>query len=154
MRPLYIFDLDGTVALIDHRREILGDKEDRQRWRRFYAACDNDLPNVPVIAILHSLLVTGAEIRFFSGRSSEVREKTVAWLAKHTKLLTHEIEKSLTMREEGDYTQDHILKQQWLDAMNADDRARIVAVFDDRDKVVKMWRDAGLTCLQVAPGDF
>jgi len=25
---------------------------------------------------------------------------------------------------------------------------------DDRDKVVKMWRDLGLNTFQVAPGDF
>ncbi|WP_435575134.1 hypothetical protein [Burkholderia plantarii] len=34
------------------------------------------------------------------------------------------------------------------------DRRRIVAVFDDRDSVVAMWRDAGVTCFQVAPGEF
>lgn len=33
-------------------------------------------------------------------------------------------------------------------------RERIAMVFDDRDKVVAMWRRQGLTCLQVAPGDF
>jgi len=27
-------------------------------------------------------------------------------------------------------------------------------VFDDRDKVVKMWRNQGLRCCQVAEGDF
>jgi hypothetical protein len=27
-------------------------------------------------------------------------------------------------------------------------------VLDDRDQVVTMWRGLGLTCLQVAPGDF
>jgi hypothetical protein len=30
----------------------------------------------------------------------------------------------------------------------------IVCVFDDRQKVVDMWRDMGLTCMQVAPGNF
>ena len=34
------------------------------------------------------------------------------------------------------------------------DEAVVVAVFDDRDKVVKMWREIGLTCMQVAPGNF
>ena len=29
-----------------------------------------------------------------------------------------------------------------------------ILVLDDRDRVVKMWRAAGLRCLQVAPGDF
>lgn len=34
------------------------------------------------------------------------------------------------------------------------DRDRLVAVFDDRARVVRMWRKAGITCFQVAPGDF
>ena len=50
---------------------------------------------------------------------------------------------------------DDKLKKEWLDELfpfpNALD---IVCVFDDRDKVVKMWRDNGLTCMQVAPGNF
>ena len=31
---------------------------------------------------------------------------------------------------------------------------RILCVFDDRTKVVNMWRENGLSCFQVAPGDF
>ena len=27
-------------------------------------------------------------------------------------------------------------------------------VFEDRDRVVQMWRDAGLKCLQVKPGEY
>ncbi len=30
----------------------------------------------------------------------------------------------------------------------------VVAVFDDRDRLVKMWRSVGVVCLQVADGDF
>ena len=26
--------------------------------------------------------------------------------------------------------------------------------FDDRDRVVAMWREEGVPCFQVAPGDF
>jgi hypothetical protein len=29
-----------------------------------------------------------------------------------------------------------------------------MCVFDDKTKAVKMWRDLGLTCFQVAQGDF
>jgi hypothetical protein len=31
---------------------------------------------------------------------------------------------------------------------------QVRGVLDDRDQVVRMWRDLGLTCAQVAPGDF
>ena len=30
----------------------------------------------------------------------------------------------------------------------------LFCVADDRQKVVDMWREIGLTCFQVAPGDF
>jgi len=154
MKPLYIFDLDGTVALIDHRRHILDDKADSQRWRRFYALCDKDQPNKPVISTMELLRLTGAEIWFFSGRSDEVRDKTEAWLVEHTSFMSWEIGNHLMMRKAGDYTADDKLKKEWLDAMLVDDRNRLIAAFDDRDRVVKMWRDSGVTCFQVAPGEF
>lgn len=152
-KPLYIFDLDGTIALIEHRRHIL-DWEMKDKWRHFYAACDKDRPNEAVIRVLESLRLF-ADVWIFSGRSGEVRDKTVAWLAKHTSFMTHELEgPMLTMREEGDYTADDVLKRQWLDGMLPCDRSRLVATFDDRNRVVQMWRDAGITCFQVAPGEF
>ena len=50
---------------------------------------------------------------------------------------------------------DDKLKKGWLDDIfPGKDKDRILCVFDDRDKVVKMWRDSGLTCMQVAPGNF
>lgn len=153
MKPLYIFDLDGTLALIEHRKHYLDDTSDRTRWRRFYADCYKDQPNAPVIATMERLRLT-ADIWIFSGRSDEVRDKTVGWLVGHTSFMTHELETALTMRQAGDYTADDVLKKQWLDAMLVDDRRRLVAAFDDRDRVVAMWRAAGVPCFQVAPGEF
>lgn len=153
-KPLYIFDLDGTLALIEHRRHIL-DWETKDKWRHFYAACDQDQPNDPVIATMERLRHAGADVWIFSGRSDEVRDKTVAWLAKHTSFMTHDLESPiLTMRAAGDYTADDVLKKQWLEGMLIDDRNRLVGAFDDRDRVVKMWRDAGVACFQVAEGEF
>ena len=34
------------------------------------------------------------------------------------------------------------------------DKDDVFAVFDDRQQVVDMWRSNGLTCFQVADGDF
>lgn len=153
MRDLYIFDLDGTLALIDHRRHILDEKDDPNRWRRFYAACGKDEPNAPVIRVMESLR-RFADVWIFSGRSSEVRDATVAWLRQHTTFRFAELDHALVMRNEGDYMADDVLKKQWLDGMLVDDRRRLVAAFDDRDRVVQMWRDNGVTCFQVAPGEF
>ena len=48
---------------------------------------------------------------------------------------------------------DEVLKKQMLDdaPFNKDE---VLMVVDDRQKVVDMWRDIGLNCFQVAPGDF
>lgn len=153
MRPLYIFDLDGTLSLAHHRQPILDNADDPHRWDKFYDACDKDAPNEPVILVMQQLRYF-ADVWIFSGRSARVRAKTVDWLAKHTSFTEWDLETALRMRDEGDYTADDVLKKQWLDAMLVDDRERLVATFDDRDRVVRMWRDNGLTCFQVAPGAF
>lgn len=147
-RGLYIFDLDGTLADTRHRQRFLeGDTRD---WRAFFAACTGDTPIVPVIATLQALQAAGCDVEIWSGRSTEVVYETGQWLKQHVGLAGIKVR----MREEGDFTPDHILKREWLDAMPDADRARLVAVFDDRDSVVAMWRSAGVPCFQVAPGAF
>ena len=152
-RPLYIFDLDGTLADLSHRKHMLDEKYDPNRWRRFYAACGKDAPIRPVIDTMNRLLMFG-DVWIFSGRSEEVRDITVAWLTEHTGFMQHDLATALVMRQEGDYRADDIVKREWLDGMLWDDRRRLVAAFDDRDRVVAMWRAAGVPCFQVAPGDF
>lgn len=140
----FVFDLDGTLARIDHRRHfILQPVKDH---RAFYAACDQDMPNQPVIDALHAHLAVGHRVEIWSGRSDEVRDKTEAWLAKHDinpALLTR-------MRAAGDYTKDHILKRSWL----IDSAERPSAIYDDRPSVVAMWRREGVACFQVDAGDW
>lgn len=151
--PLYIFDLDGTLALIEHRRHFVEGKI--QRWDKFYAACVDDAPNVPVVTMFNLLMASGAKVLIFSGRGSEVRTQTLDWLIKHTDLDMVTADRRLLMRPEKDYTPDDKLKRDWYEqVLNESDRENLVAVFDDRDKVVAMWRNLGLTCFQVAPGAF
>jgi FMN phosphatase YigB (HAD superfamily) len=139
-----IFDLDGTLALIEHRRRfITGKKKD---WPGFFAACSDDLPNIPVIEAAHAHKSYGHRIVILSARSDEVRAQTLCWLEEHNVPYDE-----LKMRSEGDFTVDEELKQQWLGEL---DRSDILCVYDDRDKVVRMWREAGIPCFQVAPGNF
>jgi acid phosphatase class B len=154
LKHIYIFDLDGTLANCQHRVGILEDKDNKNRWRDFYAACDKDEPNEPIIKIFNMIIEHGHDVIIFSGRSTEVRKKTEAWLCKHTCLMSWDAQTMLRMRDIGDHRPDDIVKKDWLDSMLIDDREKIACVFDDRDRVVKMWRDAGITCLQVNYGDF
>ena len=151
-RPLYIFDLDGTLALMEHRLPFINNGE--KRWREFYEACDQDQPNIPVITLLNHLRQARAEIWIFTGRSDVVREKTEKWLFTHTSLSISEIQQGIFMRKDGDYRQDQMLKKFWLLGLSEQDRGRIQMVFEDRDCVVQMWRENGIPCLQVANGAF
>ena len=149
---IVISDLDGTIALIDHRRHWVEygkhlELSYDERWRRFFAECVNDLPNLPVILALKALASSGYRIDIVSARSDEVRKETEEWLKKHGVIYD-----TLRMRSFGDHTPDHELKEIWLlTEYNLDD---ILVVFDDRDSVVRLWRSKGLTCFQVAEGNF
>jgi hypothetical protein len=166
--PLYIFDLDGTLALIDHRRHLVEaplipssdsnvphkDPKFKPDWDAFFAACIKDAPNWPVIGLMLQLRSTGADIRIWSGRMDTVRGATLEWLWVYTTIQPHLLDPILKLRPAGDYRPDEQLKKKWLNALSPEDRSRLGGVFDDRDKVVDMWRDNGVTCFQVARGDF
>jgi hypothetical protein len=34
------------------------------------------------------------------------------------------------------------------------DKGKVLIVVEDRNRVVQMWREEGLVCLQCAPGEF
>ena len=153
MRPLYIFDIDGTIANCQHRVHML-DGDDPDRWLRFYDACDKDSPIFNVIETLNKLSQV-CDIWFFTGRTEAVREKTIEWMEVNTRFSCLDfMNPILTMRPSGDCTADWELKESWLNSMLEVDRNRLVGVFDDRSSVVDMWRRNGVTCFQVAYGDF
>ena len=142
-----IFDLDGTLALIDHRRHLVTGKN--KNWDEFYLACTDDKPNQPIIRLCNLLADAGYKIRILSGRGFIAFEETLRWI------LNNKVKyDSIWMRDIDDFTPDEELKKQWLNKIRIEYGEEVVFVFDDRSKVVDMWRNEGLTCLQVAKGDF
>lgn len=147
MKNIVLCDLDGTLADIEHRRHLV--TNGNNKWNKFYEACIDDNPNIAVISAMKSFHLSKMNLHIVSGRSDLVKEKTLIWLVKH-EIPFHR----LTMRTEGDYTPDDVLKLNWLNSGELGSRDNILCVLDDRDKVVKMWRGEGLTCFQVAEGNF
>lgn len=145
-----ICDLDGTLANITHRLHFLdGNKKD---WDAFFNSCDMDSPIYPTVDIvkrLTSLSAAKVLLHITSGRSEVVRDKTVKWL-----LDNHIFFDALTMRKDGDHRPDWAVKQEWLLSGMLGPKENIMCVFDDRKSVVDMWRRNGLTCYQVAEGEF
>ena len=153
-KNIVIFDLDGTLALIDKRRDLATKDNGKMDWAKFFNPdnIDLDLPNQPVIDIANMLHSQGYLIYIFSGRSDKTEDATIAWLDKHN--VSYDL---LQMRPQGLlYLPDNDLKQGWLDTITLGKagKDRVAMVFDDRQQVVDMWRKNGLTTFQVADGDF
>jgi hypothetical protein len=138
-----VFDLDGTLALTEHREHFL--KREPKDWRGFYAACDGDAPCTPIVQAAMTFLCDGHRVEIWSGRSAEVEDKTHAWLREHGLANI-----PIRMRPDGDHQPDTTLKAAWLE--RADRKPDLV--FEDRASMVAMWRSHNIVCAQVAPGDF
>lgn len=141
-----IFDIDGTLADLTHRRHFVASKP--KNWDAFQALAHKDVPFEPVAVLARSLATLAHRIVLCSGRGEQERPVTEAWLAQHQ--ITHE---RLYMRAEGDYRADDLIKEELLDHILSDGFSPQI-VFDDRARVVAMWRRRGLICAQVAEGNF
>jgi hypothetical protein len=153
MDNIVIFDLDGTLALIDDRRAMATKDNGKMDWDKFFDPTNIDLdkPNMPVIHMARQLKKTGHNIVIFSGRSKATKDATKKWLDKFN--VPFDVLKMRPTSNDFKFMPDDKLKQMWLDNLITD-KSKVVCVFDDRQKVVDMWRDNGLTCMQVAPGNF
>ena len=147
-KKIVIFDLDGTLALIDSRRAISLKMNGKLDWDKFFDPNNIQLddPNTPVIQMT-KLLSSDYRIWILSGRSDATQQATIDWLSDNDVHYDH-----LVMRPQNHlYLPDNDLKQMWLDNIGVDN---VAMVFDDRNQVVDMWRKNGLTTFQVADGDF
>ena len=150
-----IFDLDGTLADIEDRRKKSKKDNGKMDWDKFFDPVNIwlDQPNHPVIKMAQVLSDTGHKIAIFSGRSKATKSVTKDWLK--TNQVPFDVIKMRPTSHPWKFMPDDKLKQIWLDDLfPKKDKDKIVCIFDDRSKVVDMWRDNGLTCMQVAPGDF
>jgi len=148
-----IFDLDGTLALIDDRRAKSLLKNGKMDWDTFFdpSNINLDKPNMPVIHMARVLKNAGHQIVIFSGRSAATQDATEDWLEQFK--VPFDVLKMRPATGNMKWTKDDVLKQMWLDDLLVDG-TDVVCSFDDRDKVVQMWRDNGITCFQVNYGNF
>mgnify|MGYP006245583447 FL=1 len=84
MKNTIIFDLDGTLALIDGRRDhaLKMGKNGKMNWNEFFnpANIAFDMPNEPVIKMAQLFSQQGFKIVILSGRSDKMFDRTVEWL--------------------------------------------------------------------------
>jgi predicted kinase len=136
-------DLDGTLALFTNR----GPFET--------AKCESDALSIPVALTLKAVRTQysqeGKDIRIIlmSGREDKFRPHTERWLKKHNIFYNE-----LYMRTAGDFRKDAIVKRELYDKYIAGNYT-VLFVMDDRDQMIRMYRDdLNLVTFQVAWGNF
>lgn len=144
--PAVIFDVDGTLADCDHRRHLVtGKKKD---FDAFYDAMVDDPVKEDIRGLCNMYHANGWRIVICTGRPESYRERTEKWL--NSKGVFHH---ELRMRpDDRRFDSDVNVKKDMLDDI-LKSRSVHLAV-DDRNQVVDMWRENGITCLQVADGNF
>jgi predicted kinase len=132
-----LVDLDGTVALMG------------QRSPYDVTLVHLDTPNHAVIKAVRAMFDAGHTIVYCSGRTDDGRAATETWLDRHVGVPYA----ALHMRKTGDARKDSVVKREIFE-QEIRKNWHVVAVFDDRNQVVRMWRELGLTVFQVAEGNF
>ncbi len=134
-----ICDIDGTLALLGNRNQ-------------YDPTTGEDMLNNPVaniIKVYNNQKTFPVELILVTGREDKYKDYTEKWLQKHG--ITHC--KHLFMRKTGDFRKDFVVKKEVYEEF-IKGKYEILFVLEDRDQAVKMWREEGLTCLQVAYGNF
>lgn len=148
-----IVDLDGTISLDDHRRHLIP----AEGWTAYFEACVDDAPNDPVIEAMKAFRDAGYHIHILTGRCETVREQTQAWLDNNKVPYN-----SLHMRKAADYDptstdsnpdnfrSDEDVKREMLQLQGLG-AENVLMVLDDRDVMLKFWRENGYQAWQVRP---
>lgn len=140
---LYQISIDGRVWNVHDNlfKKVVN-------WDAFKVGIMKDTPNHPVCEVCSAMKTRGSKIVLCSGRDESQREQTEAWLREWG--ILHD---ALYMRPENDFRPDVEIKSEALVQIRQDG-FKPYLVFDDRSRLVEMWRAAGLVCCQVAEGNF
>jgi hypothetical protein len=142
-----IVDLDGTLANHNHRLPYA--KSANPNWDVYNEMRANDPVNPNILFLVESLRRAGLGICIMTAASAKYANGTVQWLEKHS------VPKDLLlMREHGDQRFSCDVKFDLYQSYFLQTGRRVRLVLEDRDKLVAMWREIGLTCLQVCKGEY
>jgi len=121
-----IFDVDGTIADVEHRRHFVSQKP--ADWKSFREQTKFDTPVEWVCDIAKRFIAQGDNVAFFSARNEserEITEKQISeWIGKG--------HQGLFLRPDGDFRRDDEFKSDLADKFE-EVGGKIDIVFDDRN---------------------
>ncbi len=144
-KPIVICDLDGTLADTAWRvRFIKGENKD---WKSFFAGIRYDPPREEIKKQLLEYHQKGHPIVFMTGRPEIYIKETEEWLEEfwpHQYL-------TLIMRKENDFRKDTEVKRELYKRYLS--QYPVEVAIDDRPSVIRMWRELGMTVIDVGNGE-
>ena len=143
-REMYIFDLDWTLANLEHRLHYVK-WEWKKDWKNFYAEVLNDSVIENVARIWHSLSSPTICKVILSGRSNQCAFETEEWLSKNW--FKYDF---ILMRDSWDKRDDTDVKRDMYNMCLKWNK--ILWVFDDRRRIIDMRQEEGVFTFDVSQG--
>lgn len=138
-----VVDFDNTLNNCDHRIHHAAARE----WDEFHGRLMEDTVYEDVALVIANLPVN-IKLIAVTGRNEKYRQLTLDWLSTNGIVFDE-----ILMRPDGDWRPDHELKPKMLIDFfdgNIDLAKReVIAILDDRDKVISAYRELGFPCWQV-----
>lgn len=153
---LVVFDLDGTLADCRHRlhwilpdpaRDPVTGKKVARRFDKFEQDIPNDTPIQPVVDIYSRFIADpNVTVVLLTGRNESARYDTTEWLTKWT---LNGYARLYMKAAGGMYVPDTEQKLMLADQIEKDWEQPIDMVFEDRARVVEMWKKRGTFVINV-----
>lgn len=131
-----IFDIDGTLA-------IMGDRHPHDGHLVHLDSINEDVRNA--LWLYHD---RGARVYIVTGRDEKYREVTEKWLRDNQAYYDHMFMRP-TEPDDLPKTEDSVVKHNLFNLHIRPLGHKIVGVYDDRHRVLRMWRKLGLTTFHI-----
>lgn len=136
--PVVVFDIDGTLMDERHRKH----HREAGDWDTYFDMCDKDTPIQHIVDLTHHYRAKGYEIWLMSGRADSCLDKTIQSMKDHNVCYDH-----IKLRSPGNRVPDFVVKPAWVSKYIG--LERVVAVYDDLDRVIEGFRKKGLNVIDV-----
>lgn len=145
VRPVaVIFDMDGTlcdVRSIRHHLEADPATGKKRNFHAFHSASMECPPHPQVATLAREVSAAGARIVITTAREARWSFHTALWL--RDREITYD---AMLMRDNGDFRPDAEVKRSLIPQLLA--RYSPVAAIDDRDDIIEVWRESGISTVK------
>lgn len=149
-KKIFIWDIDGTIANCEWRQHHLQKKP--KDWVKFREGTRSDGTHDDILWLFKLLAKEGHTNIFVTARTEMERADTEWWF-ENVAGITKNMYVQLYMRGTDDYRDDFLIKREVLQTIRKK-YGEPFMVFEDRARVVQMWRSEGVRCMHVESGDF